>query len=497
MRKIHLILYCSISILTLSCFGQNQNKKEEFDKLLDYCYKKGIFNGNVLVVGEDLSIMYEKSFGFNGKNINTKLHSNSQFLLASLSKQFTAMGIMILKEKGKLAYDDLVNSYLSDFPYKNITIRNLLNQTSGLPEYQRFFNKNKERIIKRFKDNGKIITNKDVYNLIKGTKPQLEFSPGHNFNYSNTNYVLLAILIEHITNLNYEDFMNEQIFLPLKMYNSYVYNAKNSNASKNRVYGYKLDIDGKTIIPNDVLPFFNTVGDGGIYSSTKDLYKWFLELSNNTLISKEAFEEAYQNPLLKNGKKGPYGFGWFVREATPPINTKILTHSGEFVGFSNSMFRSVENGYMLIMLSNNSSKYRRDMNRALASIAHNLPYEIPKIKSDELMGKLIYQVGIKKAVKEYKNARNNDNNGYDYDETHLNRLGYGFIKKNMIKEALELFILNVEHYPNSSNVYDSLGEAYLLVGEKDKALFNYRKSLELNPNNKNAARVIEKISGSN
>ncbi|EZH71351.1 hypothetical protein ATO12_08150 [Aquimarina atlantica] len=496
MRKLHLILLWLLPIYTVGCLAQDQNKKEEFDELLKYCYQNNMFNGNVLVIGKNNAIIYEKSFGFNGKDLNTPLTSDSQFLLASLSKQFTAMGIMILKEKGKLNYNDLVISHLKDFPYKNISIRNLLNQTSGIPEYQGFLNKNKEQILKRFKEKGKIITNQDVYNLVKATKPKLEFTPGDHFNYSNTNYVLLAMLIEHITNSSYSEFMDEHIFLPLKMDNSYVYNAKNNNASKNRAYGYKLDIDRKTMLPNDVLVFFNTVGDGGIYSTTKDLYRWLKALSDNTLVKKETFTEVYETPILKNNKKAPYGFGWFVKQL-PVLSYKSLTHSGEFVGFSNSIFFGNTEGNKIIMLSNNSSQYRPELNQSLTKILYGFPYEMPKIKSNEFIAKLIYKVGIEKAIKKYREVHENNANQYDYDESYLNRLGYQLIKKDKLKEAIEIFKLNVEYYPNSANVYDSLGEAYLLNTEKEAALFNYKKSLELNPDNRNAVKVIKRLSNTN
>ena len=274
------------------------------------------------------------------------------------------MGTVLLQEQGKLKFDDKVIQHLPEFPYSNVTIRNLLNQTSGILEYENFLNKQFSKLEKNYKESGKIITNKDVYALYKKRKPKLEFTPNEKFSYSNTNYVFLAILIEKISGQTFANYMQTQIFSPLQMNNTFVYNVLDTSNFSERALGYKLKIDGKNTEINDNYLFINIVGDGGIYSTIDDLQKFIVAINGNKIMSKENRREAFSKPSLLHNEKGSYGFGWFIK--TIPFNKhKAITHSGEFAGFSNAIFNDLDAQKSIILLSNNSSKYRAQLNSCL------------------------------------------------------------------------------------------------------------------------------------
>lgn len=466
-------------------------KAEKFETLFKYAYKNAIFNGAVLII-EKGEVIYKESFGNNGKDENVPISSQSQFLLASLSKQFTAAGIMILEEQGKLKYDDKVIKHLPDFPYPTITIRNMLNQTSGIPEYQGFLNRKFSEFKRSYEETGEIIKNKNIYDLFKKQKPKLDFKPNESFDYSNTNYTFLALVIEVVSKMTFADYMEQNVFNPLKMKNTFVYNEANKIKFSNRIYGYESSINMKNTKPNDIYPFINSVGDGGIYSTADDLEKWLKALNENTLLSKTTLDIAFTNSNLSSNETGPYGFGWFIR--TLPFNEhKALTHSGEFVGFSNAIFNDLNEKSSIIMLSNNSSKYRPQLNSAMLRILYDLPYELPKININEVIGKIIFEKNIESAIQTYSELKLNHSKSYDFSENLLNRLGYDLIELSKLKEAVQIFKLNAISYPNSSNVYDSLGEVYLLNNQNTEALKNYKKALSLDLGNETIIKIIEKL----
>ncbi len=490
-KILSIIMLFSLKTVEIVAQVPNPNTSEKFNKLFTYAHTNGMFNGSVLII-DNKSLVYKKSYGDTKNQENKPITSNTQFLLASLSKQFTATGIVLLHEQGKLKFDDKVIQHLPDFPYSNVTIRNLLNQTSGILEYEKLLNNQFSKLEKSYNESGKIITNNEVYALYKKRKPKLEFTPNKKFNYSNTNYVFLALLIEKVSGQSFAKYMQTQIFSPLQMNNTFVYNALDTSNFFERAIGYKLKIDGENIEVNDNYPFINIVGDGGIYSTIDDLQKYILALNENKIMSKESRREAFSKPTLLNTEKSSYGFGWFIK--TIPFNKhKAITHSGEFVGFSNAIFNDLDAKKSIILLSNNSSKYRAQLNSAMVRILYDIPYELPKKNIRGVIGELIYEKSIEVAIETYKKLKNENFNKYNFKENQLNRLGYDLLEQEKLQEAIAIFKLNVSSYPESSNVYDSLGEAYLLNNQKELALFNYKKSVSLHPDNKKAIEIIKEL----
>lgn len=479
------LILCFIYIFPISCATSNSIQRN-LDKLFEYCFEQEMFNGHVLIYRQG-EVIYNKSYGSVTYNSSKPINADTPFRLASLSKQFTAMAITMLKSEGKLNYDDDIQEFIDNFPYEGITIRHLLNQTSGIPEYQNIINQNIDELEKDFVIKGEYVDNYSILNLFATQKPTLDFPSNSSFDYSNTNYILLAQVIEQISGLDFGDFLMSSFFNPLNMNNTWVTDERDN--SRVRALGYKRDLASNSYKGNEAPQFLKTYGDGGIFSSANDLLKWFNALDSG-FIPKEELNQAYSKPKI--GKtEGPYGFGWFVR--TLPFNgNRALTHSGEFAGFSNAIFRDLDANTTAIILSNNSNKIRSEINSALVRILYGVPYDLPKISAEASLLSLILSGEIQKARQFY--ASNKDNELYDFTEQAFNNLGYACLKKLHYKASIEVFKWNIEMNPKSSNVYDSLAEAYLESGELNNALEYYSIAYKMDPENLNAKNIIDQLS---
>lgn len=340
----------------------NVQQVEKVNSMLTQLHSQAMFNGVVLMANEGEPI-YEKAFGIGNIQTNEALTLNSSFNLASISKQFVAMMSMILKEQGKIQFDDKVKKYIRTFPYDKITIRQLLTHTSGLPEY---FD-----LATRYTNTLDTLNNEKLVNLIANLKPELEFEPGNQWQYCNTGYVILATIIEKASGMEIEDFFDKYITQPLHLTDTFVYylNMKSPLSNKTRrVYGFQRQ-NGKNK-PNDLMRFDGVVGDGNIYSSAKDLLIWEQALYKAQLVSKTTLQEAFRPVKLKSGQTYNYGFGWEIDK-----NEKVLSHTGSWVGFENYIERNIESKTTIIILSNSTNDTAIDL---INSIVSNQKVKIPQ-----------------------------------------------------------------------------------------------------------------------
>ncbi len=325
---------------------------EDLDKLskrLDKAHERKLVSGTVLLA-VDGEIVFEKSIGYANVNDKTPFAENSSFRLASVSKQFTAMGIMLLKEDGKLDFDDDITKHLPKLPYKGVTIRHLLHHNGGLPDYMGLFGKHWD------KDAGasekKIAFNQDMVDLFVKHHPKPVFAPGDRHQYSNTGYVLLGSIIESASGQSIQEFYRQRIFEPLKMADSYTFsNDENVFAPTNRVFGFQYLDDGHVDVDWHYLN--GMVGDGGVYSSARDLLKWDQALCGEKLVSPLTLNEAFTSGKLNDGSETGYGFGWSVERSKNRGLT--VAHGGSWVGFRTSIARQIDRKYTIIVLTNNST----------------------------------------------------------------------------------------------------------------------------------------------
>ena len=299
-----------LSGLILESLGQSIG--DRLDSMMTVKYKTGEFNGTVLVAEQD-----------------RPLKGDTPFYLGSMAKSFTAMAIIMLAEKKKLTYDDKVVSYFPELPefMKDITIRNLLNHTSGLPDYY---------AMGKYQDS---MTNQMVFKVILDLKG-LDFSPGEKYSYSNTGYVLLSMLIERISKGSYRKFLKFQIFDPIGMEYSEIFDGTQPKMD-GRARGHTGSGER-----NDYKAL--TTGAGGIYSMIDDLFLYDQALYTKNLVKQETLAEAYAPARLNNGALSYYGFGW-VLEAKDP---KVVQHPGSLAGFRCFFYRDTGKKNTVILLSN-------------------------------------------------------------------------------------------------------------------------------------------------
>lgn len=324
--------------------SQDVNPKKnlsEVDSWLQALHEQDDFNGGVLLIKND-SVVFKKTYGYTDFTQSKKLTTESAFRLASVSKQFTGVGIMLLKEQGKLDFDDSVTKYLPSLKYEEATIRNLLNHTSGIPDaYMGFPEKYKDEF-------GSELEISEVVNLLAKADLPYATEPNSTFQYSNTGYVLLAAIIESVSGESFESFMNRELFEKLEMNDSRVWNLVTKNPEfPNKTSSFQIEGEKITELPPTV--FDGISGDGGIFCSLNDFVIWNQFWAENSLLSTETMAEAFKEVTLSNGKKSAYGFGW---NSTPNGGA---WHNGSWLGARTLIARNPKSRNCLVVLDNSSS----------------------------------------------------------------------------------------------------------------------------------------------
>ncbi len=316
-----------------------KNEIYRIDTLYQKLYKANQFNGNVLVA-KGSEIIYKKSFGYCVKEKNAFLNDTTLFQLASVSKVITSIATLLLYEQGKLILDKPVADILIDFPYKDITVRHLLSHRSGIPNYAYFCDA-------FLKGETAILSNQDILNVIVKNKPVCYLKPNQRFNYSNTNYALLALIIEKISGKTYSDFLKQELFIPLGMKHSYTYHSVDffeSNFSQGYTQSFKK-------VAND--RYDGVMGDKGVYTTTYDLFLLSTALFQHRLLSEQTQALAY-TPLSSEKKLSNYGLGWRMRNMYTPA--KEVFHNGWWHGYRTAFHRRLKDSVTIIVLSNRLNK---------------------------------------------------------------------------------------------------------------------------------------------
>ncbi len=343
LKAVSLINKCLVPIVIVlvsicGCKHDNNSNtgndlKDQIEFLVSGYHNEGKFDGTILVA-DSSEIIYKGAFGLSNHEKESPLSIESQFYLASVSKQYTASAILLLIQNGSIAPDDPIYPHLPELPdlYFGITFRNLLNHTSGIPDYYNF-----AQLFNGF-------TNSDVFKELTKVD-NLEFEPGTQYKYSNSGYVLLSILVDRISGSSLANYLTENAFQEAELTNTIVYDQF-AEEPERRVTGY-----GKDGTLTDYQ--FRTTGGGGIFSNVEDLYKWHKALSSNSLIKEDYMKMAYQPAILKNDSTVYYGFGWFI----DPDDPNHVHHDGTLEGFRTLFDRQLDNWNVIIILSNNSSEY--------------------------------------------------------------------------------------------------------------------------------------------
>lgn len=331
-----------------------QKVSHKLDSLLQRINKRNDFHGSLLVA-KNGKILYNNYIGLADFRKKKPLNEASVFQLASVSKQFTAAAIMLLYERNQIQLTDTVNNYFPDFPYENVTIKNLLNHTGGLPKY--FW------VAEHKWEQEKAPTNSEMMALLESSNVQRYFKPGRNFDYSNTGYFVLASIVEKVSGTSFSDFVKKNIFEPLDMKDSFVYSFENDSIKTNQLDGYRLyrgwrhlKIKGTV---NDAI-----VGDKNVYATGEDLFKWTLGLNNGTLLSKASLDLMYAKGETVRGRKIPYGFGFRIDAK----NKNKIYHHGRWNGFSTGLTQYLEDDLVVIVLEHTSYNAMTSLNKRVKKI---------------------------------------------------------------------------------------------------------------------------------
>jgi tetratricopeptide (TPR) repeat protein len=233
-----------------------------------------------------------------------------------------------------------------------------------------------------------------------------------------------------------------------------------------------------------------TVGEGGIYSSVEDIFKWVQALEGDKLVKQSILAEAFTRPKLSDGSFSNYGFGWAISDVN---GGPVASHAGRYGGFNTYIKRFTRDRNTVIFLTNHGFRNMSAIGNALVNILYDKPYVLPKLSIAESIYKIYNSDGMAPALSRYRTLRESNDTSYDFSESELNELGYQFLGMKKTQEAIEILKLNAEEYPNSSNVYDGLGEAYMNHGDRELAIRNYKKSLEIDPGNSNAVSMLKKL----
>jgi CubicO group peptidase (beta-lactamase class C family) len=337
-----------ILISAVSAAGHPDSAVERLDRILEAAASPGGPGAAILVV-KNGRVVYERGRGVTDLRTLRPIDGKTNFRLASVTKAFTAAAVMLLVRDGKLGIEDRLTSVFPEFPDygREIRIRHLLTHTSGLPDYESLMMPPAGAA-----GAGPQISDIEVLGLLERQKAG-KFPPGSRWDYSNSGYVVLGLVVQKVSGVSFGRFLRDRIFLPLKMDGTLAY-ERGKNEVPDRAFGHTLESGAWR--ETDQSPTSATLGDGGVYSSLDDMAKWDAALRDRTLLGAAELEAAWTPvaagggpPVGPNGEPAAYGFGWFVN---PWKGRARVWHYGETAGFRTAIQRFVDDGLTVVVLSN-------------------------------------------------------------------------------------------------------------------------------------------------
>jgi len=352
-----------MTALPFAALGADEDARA---KQLDAILAKAVTSGQpglAVLVKKEGTVLFEKGYGLRRIKARAPITPHTDFRLASVTKQFTAMSVMLLERDGKLRYESTLTEIFPDFPAygKAITIRHLLTHTSGLPDYEDLMDQEEKSHGKRWSPAHQIQDEEVLALLEKQTRGK--FTPGTSWAYSNSGYVVLGLIVAKASGVSYPEFLKRRIFDPLHMQNTLAY-QRGSKEIPHRAFGHSRE-RGKLIL-SDQSSTSATLGDGGVYSNLEDLSKWDEALGKHTLLSATKMQAALTPVKLADGREPhwpaqpdgdnlapgkpvSYGFGWFL-DSYP--GHPRMWHSGTTIGFRNVIERFTTDHLTIVILSN-------------------------------------------------------------------------------------------------------------------------------------------------
>ena len=437
------------------------------------------FQGAVLVA-KDGRVLMARGFGYRDVERSMRNSPTTLFDIGSITKQFTAAAILKLEMMGRLRVEDTITKYFPEVPAdkQRITLHHLLRHESGLP--------------------GGIGGDYDPIDRRTFTeqlfKQPLRFPTGTGFGYSNTGYSLLAMIVEDVSGMGYEEFLRTQLFEPAGMSTT----GYDLQIPQDPIaIGYSCDEErwGRpTEKPWDGnAPYWHLKGNGGLLSTVEELYAWTLALDGDAVLDATARAKLFEPPLrAEETRDSYYAYGWDVHRT--PRGTRSIGHNGSNRIFYSDLVRLVDEGITVIHSSNRMCQSFHGLTNNLAMLALDSTY-VPQIPIAETKASRDFTRALIRDATEHGHAQALRHHaerpaGTNVLEHLVNEAGYDLLGQGGIPQAIEVFLLNTSLFPNSSNAFDSLGEGYWWLGDNEAAIGAYKRSLELDPGNGNAEDVI-------
>jgi len=311
--------------------------------------------GVALAVVRDGKIIKAAGYGYANVELSVRTKPDTIFQTGSVGKQFTATAVMMLVEEGKVGLDDRISKYFPDSPaaWKDITVRHLLTHTSGIPDYT------EEKSGGGFNMRSDYTEEESVKKI---AALPLDFPPGEKWSYSNSGYLILGVLIHHVTGEFYGDFLQQRIFRPLQMTSTRI--ISEADIVPNRSAGYRM-VNGELKNQEWVSPSLNTTADGALYTNVLDMAKWDAALYTEKLLKRSSFEQMWTPVKLNSGKTYTYGFGWAIMEIN---GHRLIEHSGAWQGFTTNISRFVDDRLTVVVLANSDFAAPVKLARSVAAL---------------------------------------------------------------------------------------------------------------------------------
>lgn len=438
--------------------------------------RSGPVAGMTVVVARGGRVVVEKGYGFSDLENGVPASPRTVYEIGSVTKQFTAAGIMRLVEAGRLGLDDDVAPYFPHFPFggHRVTVRQLLTHTSGVHNYVDLPDRDGFLRLP--------LSNDSLLGLVASAP--FDFEPGTQWRYSNTGYLMLGMIIEHVTGLSYGQYLQQTFLTPLGMRETR--SCDNRVLIPHRARGYQHD--SGVLIGAQTFDMTHLSPAGGLCSTAHDVLTWSQALYGDRVVSPASYRLMATETPLPGGQRTYYGFGLNVYSMG---GHREIFHDGGMPGFRSRVITVPDDSLVVIVLANTMSQTSYPtvtLENAIDRFALGLP-DVQRIVSLAARAS-----GGDSVVRVYRGLRQRYP-AVDFEPDQLNSTGYVLMRAGKVADAITVFRLNVEMFPEDWNAYDSLGEGYMVHGDTALAVTNYQHSLALNPDNTNGQQMLAKLRG--
>ncbi|OJJ14559.1 hypothetical protein BKI52_42895 [marine bacterium AO1-C] len=470
----HLYLVCLLTCFHLAAYAQNKSRitNPVIDQYVKETIKLHQIPGLALAVISKGKVIHQQYYGKASLEQNTPIDDQSIFRVYSTTKLLVAVGIFQLVEQGKLSLKDAIGKYLPHLPkhWKSLKIKHILTHSSGLPDLLRYPS-----------------TLTDQALMAKLSQDPLAFQAGNQFRYNQTNYWLLAQIIAKVSGESFENFIFKNQFATAKNQskNGVLFSSNSTIDIPHRISKYHYDNKAHQFKQTTYNNGPRAHAANGLNISLPAMLEWNKKLDQGSLLKADT-KASMLTPFLFANKRDRFLHGWGVYR----VNQQP---SFGFTGGGVSGFRKFPKEKLTIIFLSSGYKYFPVHNQVINHIAGLVHTQLQDKRQlmDEKTINAFLQQSVPQAINTYRTMKAK-NPAHNFEGT-INRLGYVFLRSGKLQQATQLFQLNVQEYPTSSNVYDSLGEAYFVAKNYPLAQKNYKKALELDPASDNAKQMLKKI----